>query len=332
MEREGLSMSVVICARDEAGNLAKNLPGSLVQQYAYPFEIIVVNDNSIDDSKYVLEEYQKTFEKLRIIPLTQEAKLIPGKKFPLSIGIKSAAFDTVLLTDADCVPASENWIQSMEQCYTSDTEIILGYGAYHKKNTFFNKLIRWETFHAALQYLSYSLAGIPYMGVGRNLSYKKNLFLRNKGFSSHNHIMGGDDDLFINMVATGKNTKINIDPDSFTLSSPPETPWQWIRQKQRHYSTSRHYKKKHQWLLGIYSVTHFLFYPLFFISIFVNAPIALSTFLIRLIIQTYIYFSATKKLNEKDLFGFFILFDILMFFYYLFFSFSLFKKNKPVWK
>ena len=216
-------VSVIICARDEAANLAKNLPGALVQQYRTTHEVIVVDDNSFDDSKYLLEEYQKTYKQLQVVELKQEAKLIPGKKFPLSIGIKTAKHEIVLLTDADCVPASEFWIDKMQETFEDNTEIVLGYGAYHKKKGLLNKVIRWETFHTALQYFSYALAGKPYMGVGRNLSYKKTIFYRHKGFSAHNNIPSGDDDLFINMAATKINTKINVDKDAFTLSEPPKT-------------------------------------------------------------------------------------------------------------
>ena len=168
--------------------------------------------------------------------------MIPGKKFPLSIGIKTAKYEIVLLTDADCVPASELWIEKMQETYDDDTEIVLGYGAFHKKKGLLNKLIRWETFHTALQYFSYTLAGKPYMGVGRNLSYKKTVFFRHKGFSAHNNILSGDDDLFINNAATKKNTKINIDKDAFTLSEPVKSWGQWVKQKTRHYSTGKHYK------------------------------------------------------------------------------------------
>src|SRR6185312_2609594 len=152
------------------------------------------------------------------------------KKFPLSMGIKSSRYETLLLTDADCVPASEHWIQLMQNGYREGTEIVLGYGAYNKAEGLLNKIIRFETFHSALQYLSYALAGMPYMGVGRNLSYKKELFFNNKGFSSINHIPGGDDDLFINMVANKRNTTIVIDKDAHTLSEAAPT-WQiWQRQ------------------------------------------------------------------------------------------------------
>lgn len=326
-------VSVIICARDEAANLAKNLPGSLVQKYPTTHEIIVVNDNSFDDTKYVLEELKKQFKQLQIIELKQEAKLIPGKKFPLSVGIKSARHEILLLTDADCVPASENWIFSMQQAYDDNIEIVLGYGAYHKLKGTFNKVVRWETFHTALQYLSYTLAGLPYMGVGRNLSYKKKLFYQHKGFSAHNKIPSGDDDLFINMTATRKNTRINIDKDSFTLSDPAKTFSQWIRQKNRHYTTSKHYKKVHQFLLGIYSLTHFLFFPLFILSIiFFSWKWSLIAFGSRFLVQLIVFYKCMRKLNEQDLYPYFLLFDIGMFFYYLKFSIALIKKPKPTWK
>ncbi|HEX2629341.1 MAG TPA: glycosyltransferase, partial [Chitinophagaceae bacterium] len=273
------AVSVIICARDEDENLARNLPGVLVQSYPSTSEVVVVNDNSLDDSKYILQELKKTFKSLNVVELTQEAKLIAGKKYPLSIGIREAKHEVLLLTDADCVPASEHWIQKMQDGYDENIEIILGYGAYHKKPGLLNKLIRFETFHTALQYLSYALAGIPYMGVGRNLSYKKTVFLRNKGFSSINHIPSGDDDLFINKVATKTNTAVIIDPDAVTRSI-PKTTWRgWLRQKSRHYTTAKFYKPKHKFLLGLYFSTQFLFYPLLAATaIFYDWRLALAVF------------------------------------------------------
>ena len=326
-------VSVIVCARDEAANLAKNLPGLLVQEYRTTHEVIVVDDNSFDDSKYFLEELQRTFKHLHVIELKQEAKFIPGKKFPLSIGIKTAKYEILLLTDADCVPASENWIDKMQQSYDDKTEIVLGYGAYLKKKGLLNRFIRWETFHTALQYFTYALAGIPYMGVGRNLSYKKEVFFRHKGFTSHNHIASGDDDLFINRAATGKNTRINIDPEAFTLSEPARSWGQWIKQKYRHYSTGKYYKQLHKFLLGLYSLTYFIFYPLMAGVIFLYSwKQALIIFGIRFIIQAIVLFPCMKKLKVKDLYPWFLLIDIGMFFYFLVFSVTLFKKPRPAWK
>lgn len=325
-------VSVIVCARDEAENLAKNLPGILVQHYQTTHEVIVVNDNSMDESKYILEEYQRTYRQLQTVELKQEARFIPGKKFPLSVGIKTAKYEIVLLTDADCVPASEFWIDKMQQSFTDEVEIVLGYGPLHKKKGWFNKLVRWETLHTAMQYLSYAQAGIPYMGVGRNLSYKKSVFFRHKGFSAHNHVPGGDDDLFINMAATRTNTAINLDPDTFTLSEPPRTWKQWVRQKTRHYTTGKFYKSGHKFLLGLYAISHFLFFPLVLaVWIWVGWKQALIVFGLRMLIQGLILYKVTRKLSEKDLFGWFILLDISMFFYYLLFAAAPFKKPKSNW-
>lgn len=326
-------VSVVICARDEAANLAKNLPGALVQQYRTTHEVIVVDDNSYDDTKYLLEEFQKMYKQLHIVQLKQEAKLIPGKKFPLSVGIKTAKYEIVLLTDADCVPASEFWIDKMQQTFDDKTEIVLGYGAFHKQKGLLNKIVRWETFHTALQYFSYALAGKTYMGVGRNLSYKKAVFFRHKGFTAHNNLLSGDDDLFINMAATKTNTKINIDKDAFTLSESPKTWQEWVDQKNRHYSTGKFYKTSHKFLLGLYSLSHFLFYPLLAVSmLFYNWQLALVVFGIRFFIQAIILYSCMKKLNELSLYPWFLFIDIWMFFYYLIFASTIFKKPKKVWK
>ncbi len=325
-------VSMVIAARDEAANLAKNLPGVLVQTYPTTHEVIVVNHNSQDETRYLLEEFKKTFKQLQIVNLEQEAKGIPGKKYPLSIGIKEAKHEIILLTDADCVPATEHWLWKMQDAYANGVEVVLGYGAYYKRPGFLNKLIRFETFHTALNYFSLALAGLPYMGVGRNLSYKKELFLRNKGFSSINHVLSGDDDLFINQVANKHNTGIVMDPEAFTLSEPKKTFGEWVQQKNRHYTTGKFYRPIHKFLLGMQSLTHCLFYPLFIASLIVyDWRIALGLFAIRSITQAIVYYKAMQKLDEKDLFSLYWLFDIWMFIYYCIFAPAIWRRPRKNW-
>ena len=325
-------VSVIICARDEDENLARNLPGILVQEYPTTHEIIVVNDNSLDDTKYILAELKKTFKNLQPIDLSQEAKLIAGKKYPLSIGIKEAKHEVLLLTDADCVPATEHWLYKMQDAFSNGVEVVLGYGAYKKTKGFLNKVIRFETFHTALQYFGYALAGKPYMGVGRNLAYRRDVFLRNKGFSSINHIPSGDDDLFINQVANKKNTTVVLDPDAFTLSLPKETWKEWMQQKRRHYSTGKFYKASHKFLLGLYTFSFFFFYPLLAASlVFFDWRYALIPFAVRLLVQAIIWKKAMKKFGESDLFPLFVLWDIWQFLYYILFAPSLWKKPRKTW-
>mgnify|MGYP000858221598 FL=1 len=325
-------VSVIVCAKNEDENLAKHVPGLIFQKYNSSLQIIIVNDNSTDDSKYILHELNSTFNALTMVELQNEARFIAGKKFPLSVGIREARHEIVLLTDADCVPASENWVQKMQDGYAEGVEIVLGYGAYQKRSGFLNKVIRFETFHSALQYLSYALAGSPYMGVGRNLSYKKSLFMNNKGFASINHLPGGDDDLFINKVATKSNTAIVIDAEAHTLSTPKTTWKAWKRQKTRHFSTSKYYKSKHKFLLVLYSVAHFLFYPLLIaVAIMFDWRMAIGVLIAKSIVQFIPFSKAMKKLNEADLVKWIFVMDLWMLFYYIFFAPMLFKKEAKSW-
>jgi len=218
----------VICARDEASNLAVNLPGVLVQNYRSTHEVLLVNDNSQDETKYLLEGLHKQFRQLNVIELKQEAKLIPGKKSPLPMGIKASKYEVVLLTDADCIPASKEWLKNMQDNFTGQKEIGLGYGAVAKAKGLLNRIIRADVFMIALRYFSFALAGMPYMGTGRNLAYRKSLFFRNKGFANHNHILSGDDDLFVNETATKNNVAIEISKPSFTYTAAPKNFSTWF--------------------------------------------------------------------------------------------------------
>jgi hypothetical protein len=181
--------------------------------------------------------------------------------------------------------------------------------------------------------MSYALAGLTYMGVGRNLSYKKLIFFRHKGFSAHNHLPGGDDDLFINAAATKSNTKINIDAESFTLSRPAATWTEWLNQKKRHYTTSKYYKPLHKFLLATYAFANFMFYPLLVASIiFFSWKLAIVILAVKLLFQVIVYAKVMKKLGEKDLIPLILFFDIWMFFYYILFAPALVRKPKQHWK
>lgn len=326
------AVSVIICARDEADEIANNLPSILVQQYRSTHEVLVVNDNSMDDTKYLLDRLYKEFKQLHILELKQEAMHIPGKKFPLSMGIKSAKYEILLLTDADCIASSDKWLKIMQDAFAPGIEIVLGYGAYKKKKGLLNWFIRFDAFHTALQYFSFALGGKPYMGVGRNLAYKKELFYRQKGFASHHHLPGGDDDLFINACANSQNTAVVINQEAFTFSTPPGSWSEWMAQKSRHNATGKYYKKKHKWMLGGYLSSHFAFYPLLAFAFFTfDWRIILGIFIIRMLVQAVIFFKSMKKLGEVDLFPFFWLWDLWMLFYYLIFMSSLWKKPRTQW-
>ncbi len=331
-------VSIIVCAFNEEANLKKNLPLLLQQNYLKNgkpyFEVLVVNDNSEDETFYLLNQMQEQYAHLHVVNLTQEAKLIPGKKFPLSMGIKSARFEQLLLTDADCIPASEHWLTHMAASFSPAKKIVLGYSPYMKRIGWLNKKIQFETAHTAIQYLSYALAKNPYMGVGRNLAYVRELFNTNKGFSSHHQIVSGDDDLFINQIANSTNTTICIHPEAFTFSDAKKTEEEWHYQKKRHLSTGKYYKGKHKFLLGLYAFSHFacwmsLIACLFFPHYIMYACIL---FVLRWLIQWFMFQRSFGLLQQKELINYIWLFDIWLLYYNLKSLPLIFIKTKIHWK
>ncbi len=301
-QSELLPVSVVICAKNEYHNLKSNLPAILHQDYP-DFEVVVVNDASDDETIFLLQDLEREYKKLKVVNITQDLNFFKGKKFPLSLGIKSAKNELLLLTDADCIPSGPNWIREMAGNYDNKTEIVLGYGPYEKKNNLLNMIIRYETIMTAIQYFSFALLGMPYMGVGRNLSYRKSLFINHKGFISHYTIKSGDDDLFINKASTSKNTRIEIHPDSFMVSAAKNIFRDWWYQKRRHLSTGRYYKAKHRIMLGLYSMSLFLLYLFFAVLLFFRFQvfIVLGIFALRLISQLVVFKKSMQRLHEKKL-------------------------------
>lgn len=250
-------VSVIICAKNEAANLQKNLPFILNQKYK-EFEVIVVDDNSTDLSRAILEEFSSKNSSLRVICLKEKIGL--GKKYALQKGIEAAANELVLLTDADCKPVSESWIADMASCITDEKKIVLGVSPYYTENTFLNALIEYETAQTALQYLGFAIAGNPYMSVGRNVMYDKELWLTKKWTTEELAITSGDDDLAIQTLATAKNTTVCLYESSYT-NSEAKTTWKtYVTQKLRHYQSSELYSFSHKVYLGLYASTKILMY------------------------------------------------------------------------
>jgi len=309
-------VSVVISARNEARNLSEFLPAILTQDYP-DYEVIVVNDCSSDGSDIILLEMQVRYPHLKVVTITEHDRFKTGKKFALTLGIKAAANEHMLFTDADCLPASDQWVRLMTRNFTGQTEIILGYSPYRKAAGILNAFIRFETLKTGINYLSAALTGDAYMGIGRNMAYTKTLFFKSKGFASHMHILSGDDDLFVNQNATANNVQIETDANAFTYSQAKSTYSAWYRQKKRHAGPGKLYKGRHLTMLTIDALSGFIFYLLLIISlIFKFEPLlALGLFGLRWGVQLLIYSKIFKKLKAKDLLLYLPFLDLIYYFY-----------------
>jgi cellulose synthase/poly-beta-1,6-N-acetylglucosamine synthase-like glycosyltransferase len=327
-------VTVLICARDEAHNLRKYLPAVCTQDYPNDYEVLVVNDLSSDDTMEVLFDLGRQYERLDYRTIPEQAKVLQGKKFALTIGVKAAKYPRVVLIDADCYPSSPLWLQRMATCFTDEKQVVLGFGAYEKRPGFLNKLIRFETFNTALNYLSFALSGLPYMGVGRNLAYTRSMFFATNVFVKNPKLASGDDDLLINAVATGRNTAVCIHKEAFTVSGPKLTWDEWLYQKRRHVSTARHYKWGHRAMLALFQLAHVLFYAGLILTLVYtrNYVVVGGVFAARLFVMSVVHYFALKKLDSVDLWIWTPLFDLLTPLYYLAVLPGVTNKHQHTWK
>ncbi|MEQ7800448.1 glycosyltransferase [Pedobacter sp. ASV1-7] len=326
-------LSVVICARNEAENLKQYLP--LVLEQDYPdFEVVVVNDRSWDGTEDLLKDFSKQYKHLKIVTVLDGERFIAGKKFAATMGIKAAKNEWLVFTDADCFPASSKWLYGMQQPEQEDTEILLGYSPYLKKRGLLNALIRFETFFTAVNYLSFAIKGMPYMGVGRNMAYKKSLFFKNKGFAAHMHIPSGDDDLFVNAHAHNGNTGICIHPDAQVWSEPNTSFGAYLRQKKRHFGAGKLYKPKHKFILSAQIIIQFLFYVTLVVLMCFKSTLylALGVLALSIVIRCFIYPRILKRLNYGDLKWWFPVLDMLLFIFLVFNGILSIFVKKVKWK
>lgn len=308
-------VSVIICARNEAENLDNYLPIILSQIYP-EYEVIVVDDCSTDDTDVVLKKYTALYPNLRTSVIKVDKKFSHGKKLAVTIGIKAAKYDRILFTDADCRPETSLWLSRMTAHFSDNVSIVLGYGGYFAQPGLLNRYIRWDTLIIALQYFSFALIRKPYMGIGRNLAYKRSLFYSGKGFANHFHLASGDDDLFVNEHATPTNTAVEFSFESHTRTTPKQSYDRWYFQKKRHVSTSALYKKSHKFLLGLEPVSRLIFYASFAGLMFSETCwlIALISFGVRMVIHLIVIKKTMIRLNEKNIFVISLLFDLISLF------------------
>lgn len=322
-------ISIVITCCDQAHHLVRTLPAILNQQYNQ-YEVIVVSDNSHDETNTVIEDFQKQYANLRFVDLNSSVTNIRGKKFPLSIGIKEARNKLILLTDADCMPASSYWLQNMAKHFVGDTHIVLGYCTYERGKGLFNRLLRYDSLQTAMQYFSFALARRTYMGKGQNLAYTKDLFLKQKGFASHNHIAYGEDDIFIGRAATKTNCDIEYFHESFTVARPKVSFRRWFKEKRGYVITRSFYKPGTKFILNSFAVLNILFYVAFGLALafcYYHTPLmiaVISIFAFKIMCQNLVYGFSAAKLKEKEIIPHIIGMDLL----YTFLSIFIFLRAK----
>jgi glycosyltransferase involved in cell wall biosynthesis len=330
-------LSVIIAAKNEQTNLKQFLP--LIFNQDYPeFEVIVVDDCSIDDSREKLALFQKEYKNLKISWTPKNAISSGGKKLALSLGIKAAQHEQLIFIDADCYPETDQWLRNIAINFTESTDFVLGYGGYKHHKGLLNSLIRYDTLKIAMNYGGFAKAGKVYMGVGRNLAYRKSIWEENRGFAKFTSIASGDDDLFVNAYAKSKRTSLCFSKESKTVSIPPTSFSEWVSQKSRHIKTSAWYSKWLRFLLIIEPINHVIspILIVFFMTYFYKIQISYiipGIWIVTRIIELFVLKKASKTLGETKLLALSPIFDVLLPLIYIIFAFSGLKTSKEkVWK
>lgn len=301
-------VTVLVAAHNEFQNLKTLIPKLFEQDYP-KFDVMVVNDRSTDRTKRLLEEMMAIYPRLRSVTVKYTPDHVTPKKFAMTLGIKVSKNDVILLTDADCVPNSDQWIRKMTAPVRENGKTFaLGFSGYERVKGFLNSWIQYETLLTALYYLSFGLWNAPFMGVGRNLCYRKSFFMEVKAFKGFWHIEGGDDDLFVNQYATGKNTAIVLDPEANTVSKPKLTFKEYLVQKKRHLHAGKFYRAEDKQKIGFFSLSHALFWlGGFGLLIYFGIDqsweqffIVFGIILLRSVIVVAIFASASKKIQGTN--------------------------------
>ena len=307
-----LSVSVIICAKNEVENIKKYFP-LLMDQNHHDYEIVLIDDASIDESLELFEGYEKKYPNIKLVKVQNNEAFWANKKYAVTLGIKAATKDYLVFTNADCYPNSKEWLNQMTSQFSTDKTIVLGYGGYAKiKNSPLNLFIRFDSVMTAIHYMSWAKISKPYMGIGRNLAYKKSIFFDNRGFMDHMNVRSGEDLLFINQAATKANTAIMYESNSFTYTASQINFKEWLIKKKTQIKTTKLFKSFDKFQMNVFLFTQIMFFML--------AAILLSFEFQMLIVWSLVIFRYTfcwisigfgaKKFKEKDIIYFFPILEI----------------------
>ncbi len=300
------SVSVIVYAHaDDSEGLCNLLPSLLTQQYP-DYEVIIVNDGAVDGTNNVVSHYESEYSNLYQTYIPNTVYNVSRKKLGITLGIKAAKKDIIIVTEANCRPQSDKWLHTIARNFVEGIDIVLGYthmvDSSNKRNNYYYTFDRMVF---ALRFLAYAVLHRPYMGMGSNMAYRKAAFFANKGFSATLNLQFGDDDLFINEIATRQNTRIEISPESIVESHNNDSMTAWEELRMRYRFTSKYLHTSSQQVFAIETILHLLFWATSIISVIIGMPniICIATTLLVVLLYWiftwHIYLKTARLLGEK---------------------------------
>ena len=305
-------ISVIICTKNQEQNVLNYIPLLLNQNYPN-FEIVLIDNASSDGTLDVFEEFEKNNSNIKLVKVENNEAFWGNKKFALTLGIKAAKNEYLLFTDPQCYPTSTEWIAEMSTHFSKEKTIILGYNSIIKiKNSFLNKLIRFENLLSSTQAFGWAKAGKPYTGNGKNLAYKREEFFKTNGFIEHMKTRTGEDALFINQAANSNNTTICTSKNSTILTNETPNFKQWIHTTRIVYNNHSKFKLFDKLQLKTFYTSQLLviILPIILLANQYQWIIVASLLTTRYIITWITLGYSANKLNQKDLLVLYPIYEI----------------------
>jgi hypothetical protein len=300
-----------------------------------------VTDGISDEQEESLIRLKKRYSNLYTTHVPEDTRNVSRKKLALTLGIKASRYDTLLFTEVDSHILTKKWISLMVRHFSNNKNVVLGFSALENsenRNGLFPKFMAYDYFFSNLQMISLALLNHPYAGNGRNMAYAKKYFVEQKGFVKHRILQQGEDDLFINEIATKENTVVELSEQSLTLMEINDFR-DWKHQKIDRMCTKQFYKRGPVALWRLESsvrigfwmalVTCFICgFPYLSLGDFLLPGVALICLLIRLFSQSFVINKMAGSLLLEKFYLTIPLFDLLQPFVNFYFFICLLLKGK----
>ena len=239
-------LSVILTTYNQEELLRKHLPLMLEQEYPAEFEVIVVDMNSSDETLQYLEQTEKRYHNLHYTSVPNSSRNVSVMRLAITLGMKAAANDWTILTNASCAPKSHHWLKQMGQACVEkeETNIVIGYTSI-KRNRFKNaRKARFFHFWQQIRNLRYATRHGAYRAEANNLGYRRSFFLQNKGFMEGNRLQAGATEILVNHNSTRANTTICVHPEAVVEVDLPHNEGWWRQERLFFMETRSHFRHK----------------------------------------------------------------------------------------
>lgn len=241
-EEEDLSLpplSILLTVHDNARELERHLPVILSQDYPVGYEVIAVVSRGEDDTDDVLKQFANSHSNLYVTFIPDTSRYMSRKKLAVTLGVKAAKNEWVLMTDATCVPSSDQWLKHMARHATTGTDLVIGYSNYDDEATDFQ---RFERLVSQRYILRKAQRGTAYRCEPGNLMFRKACFLDGRGFEGNLKYVRGEYDFIVNKFAERGNVATVIAPEAWMIEDAP-TKKQYRNRHLYYMETRRHLER-----------------------------------------------------------------------------------------